>query len=114
MATEQTAARLQFTPRTKLSVNDAAFGSRGTMKALSTESTPLKPPAAGVAARTCSDPIFAVLFVVHLLGVGAIAAVDRFGARYARPRGHARDTIATRARLDGGDARDLRAPTLVP
>ena len=33
-------------------------------------STPLKPPAAGVAARTCSDPVFAVLFVVHLLGVG--------------------------------------------
>ena len=46
------------------------------MKALSTESTPLKPPAAGVAARTCSDPVFAALFVVHLLGVGAIAAVD--------------------------------------
>ena len=53
-------------------------------------------------------------------GARAIGAVDRF-ERYARPRGHVRDAIATRARraapcarLDGGDARDLRAPALVP
>ena len=80
---------------------------------LQTESTPLKPAAAGVAARTCSDPVFAVLFVVHLLGVGAIAAVDlpRLGSVKLPPPTRS-STTSTDVAAD--DAWALAAAGLVP